>query len=82
MPIEIGVTPGSATQGSAGAVGATGGGAGRGGNGTGGGQAALLRVVVDKQHNEFTFPMATEPSDVRLDPESWVTMMQAKLVKK
>jgi len=78
MPIEIGVTAGGAAPGSAGAGGA----AGRGANGAGVGPAAPLRVVIDKQHNEFTFPMATEPVDVRLDPDSWVTMMQATLVKK
>ncbi len=43
--------------------------------------APALRVVVDKQHNDFTFPMAAAPADVTLDPDSWVTMMQATFVK-
>ncbi len=41
------------------------------------GPTGPLRVVVDKQHNEFTFPMASEPTEVILDPDSWVTMMHA-----
>jgi hypothetical protein len=43
--------------------------------------AAPLRVVIDKQHNEFTFPMATEPTEVLLDPGGWVSMMKATFVK-
>lgn len=43
--------------------------------------AAPLRVVIDKQHNEFTFPMATEPTEVVLDPNGWVSMMKATFVK-
>ena len=62
MPIEIGVTPGAATPVLERAQPVPrGGGGGRGASGAGGGQSAPLRVVVDKQHNEFTFPMATEP---------------------
>jgi hypothetical protein len=72
MPIDIGVSPANAAQGAAG---------GRGGRGAGGDQSGMLRVIIDKQHNEFTFPMATEPADVRLDPDIWVTMMQATLVR-
>jgi hypothetical protein len=90
------VTPANGAPGSAGAAGTGARGGGRGATGAGGrgaasgggrggagagNQAGPLRVVVDKQHNEFTFPMAAEPADVRLDPDSWVTMMQATLVK-
>jgi aminopeptidase N len=40
------------------------------------------RIVIDKQHNELSIPLEAEPANVKLDPESWVTMMQATLVKK
>jgi aminopeptidase N len=44
--------------------------------------SSVQRVVVDKQHNEFTIPSPTAPANVRLDPSSWVTMMQATFAKK
>ncbi len=91
MPIAIGVTMVADTA----AAGGGRGGAGRGGRGSGGarggrgqgrggagGGEGPFRVVVDKQHNEFTFPLATAPAEVVLDPDSWVTMMQATFVKK
>ena len=46
------------------------------------GNGVPVRVVVDKQHHEFSLPMETEPADVKLDPNSWVTMMQATFVKR
>ena len=46
------------------------------------GTGAPVRVVVDKQHNEFSLPMDSEPTEVKLDPNSWVTMMQSTFVKK
>jgi hypothetical protein len=55
---------------------------GRGGNGARNEPAVTPRIVVDKQHNELTIPMETEPLEVKLDPNSWVTMMQATFVKK
>lgn len=75
MPIEIGVTMAAPT-----ATPPAGG--GRGGTGRPGAAGAIPRMVVDKQHNEFTLSIPTEPLDVKLDPNSWVTMMQATLVKK
>ena len=38
--------------------------------------------MVDKQHNEFVIPMQSAPLDVKLDPNSWVTMMQGALIRK
>jgi len=83
MPIEIGVSMPAPAAESAGAAGGRGG--GRGGRGRGapaGAQPGPLRVVVDKQHNEFTFPMANAPGDVTFDPDTWVTMMQATFVRR
>ena len=84
MPVEIGVTlpaPPPAPTSAAGTAGSRG--AARRANGAAGGQPAAgpLRVVIDKQHNEFTFPMVTEPTEVILDPNGWVSMMQATFVK-
>jgi aminopeptidase N len=68
MPIEIGVTlpPGA-------------GAAPRGG---GTSPAGVQRIIVDKQRNELVIPMESAPADVKLDPNSWVTMMQGALVRK
>jgi aminopeptidase N len=43
---------------------------------------SVQRVVVDKQHNEFTIPSETAPARVRVDPESWVTMMRGTIERK
>ncbi len=45
-------------------------------------QTAPPRIMVDKQHNEFVIPMQSAPLDVKLDPNSWVTMMQGALIRK
>ncbi|HEX3928579.1 MAG TPA: M1 family metallopeptidase [Gemmatimonadales bacterium] len=94
MPIEVGVSAATAAAGASNAAGSRGGGRGTGGAGAGGGRGGRggagapagpggpLRIVVDKQHNEFTFPMPTEPADVILDPNHWVSMMQATFVRK
>ena len=71
MPIEIGVTMAAPAAGN-------GGGRGRGGNAG----SAQPKIIVDKQHNELTLPMDAEPVDVKLDPNGWVTMMQATFAKK
>jgi hypothetical protein len=63
------------------AAGGRGAGGGRAAGGAGQGAPGPLTVVVDKQHNEFTFPLATAPADVTLDPNGWVSMMQATFVK-
>jgi hypothetical protein len=38
--------------------------------------------VIGQQHNEVRIPLDREPSDVQLDPNLWVPMIQATLVKK
>jgi len=40
------------------------------------------RIMVDKQHNELVIPLESAPLEVKLDPNSWVTMMQSTLVRK
>jgi hypothetical protein len=94
MPIEVGVSAATAAAGASnagasraggrgtGGAGAGGGRGGRGGAGAPAGPGVPLRIVVDKQHNEFTFPMPSEPADVILDPNHWVSMMQATFVRK
>jgi aminopeptidase N len=44
--------------------------------------APTPKVIVDKQHNELVITLETEPTDVKLDPNSWVTMMQATFVRR
>lgn len=73
MPIEIGMAVAAPAAGGADP-------AARGNGRTG--PAAPLRVIVDKRHSEFTFPMPTEPTAVTLDPNHWVTMMQATFVRR
>ncbi len=82
MPFEIGITlpppppapPNAAPQ--------------AGQRGTGRGNAAPQgpttppRIVVDKAHNELVVPLDTAPLDVKLDPSTWVTMVQASFVRK
>jgi len=43
---------------------------------------SLPRIMLDKQHNELVIPLESAPLDVKLDPNSWVTMMQGALVRK
>lgn len=40
----------------------------------------IERVQVNEKSNVFTFPVATEPEDVRLDPNVWV-LMEGELIK-
>lgn len=35
------------------------------------------RVVVNQRHNTLTIPLDTPPAGVELDPQSWVTLMEA-----
>ena len=81
MPIEIGVTlPAPPPPDPNAPAGGTG---GRRGGGPGAGAAPPpTRVVIADKHGTFTIPAASEPSLVTLDPNSWVTMMQASFVKK
>lgn len=74
MPIEIRVTA-AAPAPAAGAA-PTGRGAAAGPVST------VTRVTLDKAHNTFTIPAATNVTDVQLDPNSWVTFMQATFRKK
>ena len=45
-------------------------------------QTAPPRIMVDKEHNEVVIPMESAPLDVKLDPNSWVTLMQGALIRK
>ncbi|MGH7522951.1 MAG: M1 family metallopeptidase [Gemmatimonadales bacterium] len=88
MPIELGVSMPPVPPPAASRADTAGRGAGRGGRGAGGSRGAAgqgasgpLRIVIDKQHNEFTFPVGSEPTDVMLDPHGWVSMMQATFVR-
>jgi aminopeptidase N len=80
MPIDLKVTsPSPAAAAGAAPAGRGGGAGGRGGAAAG---AAPTNVWLDKAHQTFTIPSDIEPTDVQLDPQSWVTMMQATFVKK
>jgi aminopeptidase N len=73
MPIEIGITLPPAPAGANAA--------GRGGAPTSA-TPPVPRILVDKQHNELVIPLESAPLEVKLDPNSWVTMMQSTLVRK
>jgi aminopeptidase N len=81
MPIEIGYTlpPLPGTLPAARIAAPAGGLAAGGGRGA---VSALPRIVIGPQHNELHIPLDREPSDVQLDPNLWVPMMQATFVKK
>jgi aminopeptidase N len=55
-----------------------------GAGGRGGAAAAVppTKLLLDKAHQTLTIPSDSEPTDVQLDPQSWVTMMQATFVKR
>jgi aminopeptidase N len=55
--------------------------AGAGGRG-GAAAAPPTRLMLDQAHQTLSIPSATEPVDVQLDPQSWLTMMQATFVKR
>jgi aminopeptidase N len=84
MPIELHVTaaPVAAPAAARGGRGGAGTGAPGGGRGGGVSMAAPTMVLLDKAHQTFTIPSDTEPTDVQLDPRSWVTLMQATFVKR
>jgi hypothetical protein len=42
----------------------------------------VTRITLDKAHNTFTIPSTTEVTDVQLDPNVWVTLMQSTFVKR
>jgi hypothetical protein len=74
MPIEIGITvPFSvASQSEA---------AGRRVGQTPTLQTRIATMLIDKQHNVLTTAVDTEPSDVQVDPNLWVPMMQVAFEK-
>lgn len=74
MPIDIRVTSEPAPAGSA--TPATGRGAAAGPTST------ITRVTIDKARHTFTFPSATNVTDVQLDPNSWVTLMTSTVEKR
>ncbi len=37
----------------------------------------MAKIVVEQQHNLLNVPLDTAPTDVQLDPNLWVPMMQA-----
>jgi len=74
MPIEIGIiAPPSATfrpEAPAGRVGEN-----------RASQTRSAKMLIDKQHNILTIPIDTEPSDVQVDPNSWVPMTKITFEK-
>jgi aminopeptidase N len=68
MPIEIGITSQSSKSGSAAPSKPE-------------SARSIRRILLDKQHNELTFPLDSPPLDVQLDPNGWVPLMQATLQK-
>jgi hypothetical protein len=38
--------------------------------------------VVDKQHNEFSIRVDAAPTDVQVDPDLWVPVMQVTFEKR
>ena len=65
MPVQVGITlpaPASATPGSAGAM----------------PQVQIVSLWLDQQHNTLDVPLAAAPTEVQLDPDLWLPMMQAE----
>lgn len=83
MPIQIGITlpRGEAPAPSQGSSGRT-------ANGVGRGQrpsepiTQLVTILVDKRHNTLSVPLTVAPTNVELDPNLWVPMMQARFEKR
>jgi aminopeptidase N len=44
-------------------------------------QTRIATMLIDKQHNVLTTAVDTEPSDVQVDPNLWVPMMQVAFEK-
>jgi aminopeptidase N len=83
MPIEIAVTtpaapsPAATTPPATPTPGRRGGGAGPQGPTT-----ATIKMWIDQTHSTMAIPVAAEPTNVQLDPHTWVTMMQATFAKR
>ncbi len=74
MPIEIGITlPASPAASPA---------AGRRGGGPAPAAPVTPKIVIDQEDTTVRIPLDVEPSTVQLDPNSWVTMMQAQFAKR
>ena len=70
MPVQIGITlPPSSTPAQAPS------------NRNHGPAVQTSMILVDKPHNVLTIPLDAEPSDVQLDPNTWVPLMQATFEK-
>ena len=73
MPIEIGITlPTSSTQPQEAA--------GRVAQGRAA-QTRTATILIDKQHNELSIPADAEPTDVQVDADLWVPLMQITFEK-
>jgi len=42
----------------------------------------IVKLTVDQQHNVLNVPLDSAPTDVQLDPNIWVPMMQATFVRR
>jgi len=36
----------------------------------------MVKMLIDKQHNEFSVPLDAAPTEVQVDPNLWVPLMQ------
>jgi len=45
-------------------------------------QSHTATMVIDKQHNELSIPVDAEPTDVQVDPDLWVPLMQVTFDKR
>jgi hypothetical protein len=45
-------------------------------------QSHIATMVIDKPHNEFSIPVDAEPTDVQVDPDLWVPLMQVTFEKR
>jgi aminopeptidase N len=55
--------------------------AGRGGRAGEAPQMQDATILLDQAHNTLTIPLDTAPLDVQLDPDSWVTLMEAHFAR-
>jgi aminopeptidase N len=67
MPVEIGITSPAAAGSQTPAATA---------------EERIVRMWIDQQHNTLTIPLETDPSQVRLDPNLWLPLMQADFTKR
>jgi aminopeptidase N len=72
MPIPIGITMPPAAGGAGGRA---------GGRGAAAPAMQTATILLDQRHSTVTIPLDSAPADVRLDPDAWVTVMQATFGK-